>query len=50
MVIKATKKHNKTHLVMNTTKDGLKDAHGYKYDRNSTKWMPDNKRARRGAR
>ncbi len=41
--VKATKKDNKTYLVMNTTKDALKNAPGYKYDRNSTKWMPDNK-------
>ena len=35
------KDNNKWYLVMNTTKDQLKSAPGFKYDRNSTTWMPD---------
>jgi sporulation protein YlmC with PRC-barrel domain len=30
-------------LVMNTTKDDLKSAPGFKYDRNTTTWVPDTK-------
>jgi len=33
--------NNKWYLVMNTTKDVLKSAPGFKYDRNSTTWVPD---------
>jgi sporulation protein YlmC with PRC-barrel domain len=39
--IKPTKKNDKTYLTLNTTKDALKDAPGFKYDRQSTKWVPD---------
>jgi sporulation protein YlmC with PRC-barrel domain len=39
--IHATMKDNKSWLVMNTTKDALKDAPGYKYDNNSTMWVSD---------
>ena len=39
--IHATMKDNKWWLVMNTTKDALKTAPGYKYDRNSTMWVSD---------
>ena len=35
------KNNNKWYLVMNTTKDELKTAPGFKYDRNSTTWVPD---------
>jgi hypothetical protein len=35
------KKDNKWWLVMNTTKDALKNAPGYKYDSNKTQWVPD---------
>jgi sporulation protein YlmC with PRC-barrel domain len=38
-----SKDNNKWYLVMNTTKDELKSAPGFKYDRNSTTWMPDTK-------
>ena len=31
--VKPTKKDNKIHLTMNTTKDALKVAPGFKYDR-----------------
>ena len=37
----ATQKGNELYLVMNTTKDALKNAPGYKYDRNTTKWVSD---------
>ncbi len=39
--VNATTKNNKTHLVMNATKDGLKNAPGFKYDSNKTTWVPD---------
>jgi hypothetical protein len=29
---------------MNTTKDNLKSAPGFKYDSNTTTWVPDNKK------
>jgi hypothetical protein len=32
------------YLVMNTTKDSLKSAPGFKYDSNTTTWVPDNKK------
>jgi sporulation protein YlmC with PRC-barrel domain len=37
------KNNNKWYLVMNTTKGDLKSAPGFKYDRDSTTWVPDNK-------
>ena len=37
-----TKDNNKWYAVMNTTKDALKNAPGYKYDRNSMTWVPEN--------
>ncbi len=39
--VQATTKDNKVHLVMNTTKDALKGAPGFKYDSNTTTWVPD---------
>jgi sporulation protein YlmC with PRC-barrel domain len=36
------KNNNKWYLVMNTTKDDLKNAPGFKYDRDTTSWVPDN--------
>ena len=39
--IHATMKDNKWWLTMNTTKDALKSAPGYKYDKTSTKWVFD---------
>jgi sporulation protein YlmC with PRC-barrel domain len=39
--IHATMKDNKWWLVMNTTKDALKTAPGYKYDTTSTMWVSD---------
>jgi len=38
-----TKDNNKWYLVMNATKDGLKAAPGYKYDKGMTTWVPDTK-------
>jgi sporulation protein YlmC with PRC-barrel domain len=32
---------NKWYLVMNSTKDALKNAKGFKYDRNAMTWMPE---------
>jgi sporulation protein YlmC with PRC-barrel domain len=47
--IKATKKNDKTYLTLETTKEALKNAPGFKYDRESTTWVPDtsNKRSSR---
>jgi sporulation protein YlmC with PRC-barrel domain len=36
-----TKDNNKWYLVMNTTKDALKSAKGFKYDRNAMTWVPE---------
>ena len=41
--VKGTKKNDKWYLTMQASKDDLKNAPGMKYDRNATKWMPDNK-------
>jgi sporulation protein YlmC with PRC-barrel domain len=41
--IKPTKKNDKTYLTLNTTKDALKNAPSFKYDRQSTTWVPDNR-------
>jgi hypothetical protein len=40
-VIHATMKDNKWWLLMNTTRDALKTAPGYKYDKNSTMLVSD---------
>ena len=42
--IKPAKKNDKTYLTLNTTKDALKNAPGFKYDRQSTTWVPDNEK------
>jgi sporulation protein YlmC with PRC-barrel domain len=34
-------KNSKPYLVMNATKDELKNAKGFKYDRNALNWIPD---------
>ena len=39
--VEATMKDKKMYLVMNATKDSLKSAPGFKYDRQMTKWVPD---------
>jgi sporulation protein YlmC with PRC-barrel domain len=41
--VETTMKNNKMTLVMNTTKDSLKSAPGFKYDRSTTTWVPDHK-------
>jgi sporulation protein YlmC with PRC-barrel domain len=41
--IKPTKKNDKTYLTLNTTKDALKNAPGFKYDSQTTAWVPDNR-------
>jgi sporulation protein YlmC with PRC-barrel domain len=40
--IKQTMKDNKVYLTMDTTKDALKTAPGFKYDSDKTSWVPDN--------
>lgn len=40
--IKASMKDNKPYLTMDTTKDALKSAPGFKYDSDKTSWVPDN--------
>ena len=39
--VKHTEKNGKVYLTMNATKDALKAAPGFKYDKNTTKWVPD---------
>jgi len=39
--VKGTKKNDKWYLVMNTNKDALTGAPGYKYDRSKTQWVPE---------
>jgi sporulation protein YlmC with PRC-barrel domain len=39
--IKRTTKNNSIYLTMNTTKDALKSAPGFKYDSQTTTWVPD---------
>jgi sporulation protein YlmC with PRC-barrel domain len=43
-----TKDNNKWYPVMNTTKDALKTAPGYKYDRTTMTWVPENAPATTG--
>jgi len=43
-----TKDNNKWYPVMNATKDSLKNAPGFKYDRTATMWVPDNAPATTG--
>jgi len=45
----ATKDNNKYYLVMNATKDGLKSAKGFKYDRNAMTWIPEDAPAPTGS-
>ena len=37
--IHATEKNGKWYLTMNATKDSLKEAHGYKYDKAKATWV-----------
>jgi len=39
--VKHTEKNSKVYLTMDTTKDALKQAPGFKYDKTTTKWVPD---------
>jgi hypothetical protein len=39
--LKLTQKNNKWYLTMNASKDELKNAPGWKYDRNTTTWTSD---------
>jgi len=41
--VKATKKNDKWWLTLDETKDDLKQAHGFKYDKASTTWVSDKK-------
>jgi sporulation protein YlmC with PRC-barrel domain len=41
--VKKTKKNDKWWLTINETKDDLKNARGFKYDKASTTWVPDTK-------
>src|ERR1700754_1759986 len=41
--VKKTKKNDKWWLTINETKDDLKNAKGFKYDKASTTWVPDAK-------
>jgi len=43
-----SKNNNKWYLVMNSTKDALKSAKGFKYDRNAMTWMPEESPATTG--
>jgi hypothetical protein len=43
-----TKDNNKWYLVMNSTKDALKAAKGFKYDRNAMTWVPEDAPATTG--
>src|SRR4051812_32235056 len=42
------KNNNKWYLVMNSTKDALKAAKGFKYDRNAMTWTPEDAPATTG--
>jgi hypothetical protein len=41
--LRAAKKDTATRLVLDTTKDALKSAPGYKYDRTTTTWIQEQK-------
>jgi sporulation protein YlmC with PRC-barrel domain len=44
-----TKDNNKWYLVMNSSKDALKKARGFRYDRTNMTWMPEDAPATTGA-
>ena len=44
-----TKDNNKFYLVMNSTKDALKAAKGFKYDRTAMTWVPEDAPATTGS-
>ena len=39
--IKKTMKDNKVYLILKTSKDALKSAPAFRYDKNTTTWIPD---------
>ncbi len=41
--VKTAKKNDKWWLTLDETKDDLKQAPGFKYDRTSTTWVPEKK-------
>ena len=41
--VQVTSKNNNKYLVMNASKDDLKNAPGYTYDRTTTMWVPERK-------
>ena len=41
--LKLTQKNQKWYLVMNTDKDSLKSAPGFRHDKNQDRWVPDTK-------
>jgi hypothetical protein len=43
------KNNNRYYLVMNATKDALKSAKGFKYDRNAMTWVPEEAPATTGS-
>jgi sporulation protein YlmC with PRC-barrel domain len=43
------KNNNKWYLVMNSNKDALKGAKGFRYDRSEMKWVPEESSATTGA-
>ncbi len=38
--IHSVQKNGKWYMTMNATKDGLKSAHGYRYDKDKATWVP----------
>jgi hypothetical protein len=44
-----TKDNNKWYLVMNSNKDALKSAKGFKYDRNAMTWISEDAPATTGS-
>jgi hypothetical protein len=42
--VQVSKKDNKPYLVMDTTKDDLKAAPGFAYDRNATTWKREERK------
>jgi sporulation protein YlmC with PRC-barrel domain len=48
--VKHTMKNQKVYLTMDTTKDALKAAPGFKYDRQKTAWIPETETTGQGKR
>ena len=42
--IKQTMKDNKVYLTMDTTKDALRNAPGFRYDSTKTSWVPESRK------